>query len=150
MDRWAARSLEERVQLFRRRYPNTKITSYKLRKFFKETKIKDKVIRLEKQPKPQDMIDRVVEAADLATAVKLALERKFRIVQLDECMVTRRTMLKHAWSRKRTNVQLDARKLKDEVWAITAAVSREYGVDHIQVFKNSVTKAKFKIFLEGL
>ena len=34
--------------------------------------------------------------------------------------------------------------------AILAAVSREYGVDHIQVFRNSITKAKFKIFLEGL
>ena len=29
-------------------------------------------------------------------------------------------------------------------------VSREYGVDHIQVFRNSVTKVKFKIFLEDL
>ena len=45
---------------------------------------------------------------------------------------------------------MDARQIKDDVKAIVAAVSREYGVDHIQVFRNSVTKAKFKIFLEGL
>ena len=33
---------------------------------------------------------------------------------------------------------------------VIAAVSREYGVDHIQVFQRSVTKIKFKIFLEEL
>lgn len=65
-------------------------------------------------------------------------------------MVTRKTMLTHAWSRKKTNIQVDARQVKNDVKAIVAAVSREYGVDHIQVFRNSVTKAKFKIFLEGL
>ena len=34
--------------------------------------------------------------------------------------------------------------------AIVAAVSREYGLDHIDVFKDSVNKTKFKLFLEGL
>ena len=33
---WATRSLAERVQLFKRRYPTSKITIYKLRKLYRE------------------------------------------------------------------------------------------------------------------
>ena len=31
-----------------------------------------------------------------------------------------------------------------------AAVSRENGLDHFEIFRHSVTKIKFKLFLEGL
>lgn len=34
--------------------------------------------------------------------------------------------------------------------AIVAAVSREYGVDLVQVYKHSINKMKFKIFLQEL
>ena len=142
--------MEERMQLFRRRFPNSKITSYRLRKFFKEITLRKKCIRLDKLPKPADVQDQLLQRVDLANDVQMALERRFRIVQLDECMVTRRTLPTHAWSQKKTNIRLDARKLSNEVKAILAAVSREFGLDHIQVFNNSVTKAKFKIFLESL
>jgi len=40
--------------------------------------------------------------------------------------------------------------MKAEVKAIVAAVSREYGLEHFEVFKHSVNKIKFKFFLEGL
>ena len=34
--------------------------------------------------------------------------------------------------------------------AIILAVSREYGVDNIEIYPNSITKRKFKTFLENL
>ena len=34
--------------------------------------------------------------------------------------------------------------------AILVAVSREYGLDHIEVHVKSITKIKFKMFLENL
>ena len=40
--------------------------------------------------------------------------------------------------------------MPNEVKAIIAAVSREYGLEHIDVFSRSITKIKFKLFLEGL
>ena len=48
------------------------------------------------------------------------------------------------------NIQLDIKKIDMEAQSIIAAVSREYGVDHIDVFGRSITKIKFKLFLEGL
>jgi len=51
----------------------------------------------------------VVQAVELTNDVRLAIERKFRIVQLDECYVTKNTLSKTAWSLKKTNVQLDYR-----------------------------------------
>ena len=31
-----------------------------------------------------------------------------------------------------------------------AAVSREFGLEHIEIFRHSITKIRFKLFLEGL
>ena len=41
----ASYSLEERLAMFKRRYPNSKVTVYKLRKLYKQYGIKKKVIR---------------------------------------------------------------------------------------------------------
>ena len=65
MSRWAARSLKERVQLFRRRYPTAKISVYKLKKLYKEKKIRRKVIRLTKAPKQASLMDIAIQAAEL-------------------------------------------------------------------------------------
>ena len=48
---WATKSLQQRVQLFKKRYPGSQITPYKLRKLYKEHKIRKKMIQNAKQPK---------------------------------------------------------------------------------------------------
>ena len=45
---WSAKSIEEWVALFKQRYPYAHITIYKLRKFYKENKIKKKLVRIGK------------------------------------------------------------------------------------------------------
>ena len=85
--------------------------------------------------------------AEYANAVRMAFERKFRIIQLDECLVTKNTIPKTAWSLKRMNIQLDNKELNIGALAIMAAISREYGVDKVMVFKRSINKDKFNIFL---
>ena len=45
---------------------------------------------------------------------------------------------------------LDYKDVQNEVQAVIAAVSRENGLDHFEIFRHSVTKIKFKLFLEGL
>ena len=50
LDNWASKSIEQRVRLFVRRYPTTKTTTYKIRKLYKNHKIKKKVIRTCKVP----------------------------------------------------------------------------------------------------
>ena len=150
MDAWATKSLEQRVALFKRRYPNSKINVYKLRKLYEKLKIKNKVIRKNKILDRAGLEKITIQAAEMANDVQMAIERKFRIVQVDECYVNKNTLLKTAWSLKKSNVVLDYKQLPCEVKAITAAVSREYGLDHIEVFSHSITKIKFKLFLEGL
>ena len=73
-----------------------------------------------------------------------------RIIQIDECYVTRNTLSKFAWSARNTSLELDHKSLELEVKSIIAGVSRERGLDHIDVFRHSFTKIKFKLFLEGL
>ena len=63
----------------------------------------------------------------------MALERNFRVIYLDECMITKRTLPSHVWSLPKTNVFLDQKEISIKAKAILAAVSREYGLDHIEV-----------------
>ena len=50
-------SLEERVRLFKKRYPGTKTSIYKLRKLYTKHKIRKKVIRIGKTPKQASLMD---------------------------------------------------------------------------------------------
>ena len=48
--RWVSKSLEERVRLFERRYPGSKVTPYKLRLLYAKHKIRKKCIKYGKIP----------------------------------------------------------------------------------------------------
>ena len=147
---WATKSLSERVMLFKRRFPMAAMTVYKLRKLYAEKRIKKKIIRKTKIADRATLEKITLQANDLANDVRMASERGFRIIQLDECYVTKNTLQSNAWAIKRENIDLDYKQLQLEVKAIIAAVSRENGLDHMEVFRHSTTKIKFKLFLEGL
>jgi len=80
----------------------------------------------------------------------MAIEKKFRVIQLDECYVTKSAIPKRAWTPLRTNIPLDMKEITGEIYAIVAAVSREKGLEHFDVFERSFTKIKWKMFLEDL
>ncbi len=69
---------------------------------------------------------------------------------LDEFVVTKRTLSTHVWTRKLTNAQMDMSWIRQPCKAVLLAVSQEMGLDHIEVYNNSVNKEKFKIFLHNL
>ena len=121
--------MDERVVLFKRRYPNSNINVYKLRKLYRKFKIKKKFIRKTKILNRQAMENIVIQAEEYANDVRLAIEKKFRIVQLDECFVTRNTIPKTAWSLNKRNIELDNKSTDIDAKCIIAAVSREYGID---------------------
>ena len=60
MKNWASKSIEERVRLFNRRYPQSKTTPYKLRKLYFKHNIKKKMIKIGKIPSPPNLYDQVV------------------------------------------------------------------------------------------
>ena len=72
--------MDERVALFKRRYPGSKITVYKLRKLYAKKKIKKKVLRIGKVPKVATMMEIAMEAAELSQNIQMALERRLRII----------------------------------------------------------------------
>ena len=53
----------------------------------------------------------------------MASERRFRIVMLDECVVTNKTLPTHVWSRKLTNASIDLSWFKQPCKAIILAIS---------------------------
>ena len=59
-------------------------------------------------------------------------------------------MNKHAWTLPRTNIILDISDVYIKAHAVLVAISRERGVDLVEVFEKSINKQKFKIFLETL
>ena len=80
----------------------------------------------------------------------MAVERHFRVVQLDECVITKKTMGKYAWTLPKTNIVLDQSEVYTKTYAVIVAISRECGVDLVQVYDKSINKQKFKTFLENL
>ena len=68
-------------------------------------------------------------AHDLAQDVSLAHEMGFRIVYIDECLITKSTIPKLEWSTKSNNIKIDLSSFDTAPVAIIGAVSREYGLE---------------------
>ena len=75
--------------------------------------------------------------------IRFALTQGFRIIYLDEMMVTKSTLPKTEWSHKLENYRLDLSKIDTSAVAVLCAVSREFGVEHIMLFRRSVDRMKF-------
>ena len=77
-------------------------------------------------------------------------EAGFRVVMVDEMMVTKSTLPTHDWTRPNTNHELDLSQIDTRAIAVVGAVSRERGVELIMTFRKSVDMVKFRTFLEEL
>ena len=100
---------------------------------------------------PSRSVNRAVEEAiNLAEDCRSAVLNGFRIVQLDECMCTKKTWPKTDWSFKRQNTTTEWHQMNMQAIAIIAAVSREKGIELAMTFPKSVNVSKYKIFLENL
>ena len=91
-----------------------------------------------------------MQAAELRQAAMMAAEEGRRLVYLDEFMLTKRTMLTHAWTLPRTNILVDMKQLNEKPKAVIVAASKEHGVEFYMIFEKSVNKVKFNQFLEGM
>ena len=65
-------------------------------------------------------------------------------------VVTKRTLPKGDWAQPLTNSLLDMSKIDTKPIAVLGAVSMEYGLEHVMLFKKSVNIKRFKLFLEEL
>ena len=71
-------------------------------------------------------------------------ERGFRIIYLDECMVTKTTLPTHAWSNFKSNINVTYNQYNRTAVACLAGVSVTHGLDHLMLFDSSVNNEKFK------
>ncbi len=70
-----------------------------------------KKIRKTKILNEQDAWKVILRANDLARNVSMAIERRIRIVQLDECVVSKLTVPAYAWTNKKTNILYDLSRI---------------------------------------
>ena len=69
---------------------------------------------------------------------------------LDETMFTRRTIGDSEWTLPKQNALFDEARLNEPTLAVLAAVSKEKGHEHYDVFEKSVNVGKYKSWLTQL
>ena len=80
----------------------------------------------------------------------MAIDMRRKIIQLDEFVITKKTLPTHVWTLPRNNMQVDQSKAYTETFAVLLAISREKGIEMVDIYKKSINKVKFKQFLERL
>ena len=79
-----------------------------------------------------------------------AKKQGYRIVYIDETVVTRKTVPLTEWTRKKENMSVDITKIDEPTLALLSGISREKGQEHYQIFEQSVNIDKFLEWLAGL
>ena len=74
----------------------------------------------------------------------------FRIIYIDETMITKSTIATHEWSNKNNNYKIDMKHYAKYTVAVMAGISKEYGLDIISTYDRSINIPKFKEFLQNL
>ena len=54
------------------------------------------------------------------------------------------------WTLPKTNLQIDQKEAFTETYAVVLAISRERGIELVEIHKKSINKMKFKLFLDRL
>jgi hypothetical protein len=138
------------MMMFKRKYPYAHITIYKLRKLYREQRIKKKSVRISKVPNYRTLTRTQDDILDLYDDLSAAIGWNYRVVMLDEMMITKRTFPTHDWAKLHSNTKMDWSQMNNEPVAVLGAVSRERGIELMMTFPKSVNVPKFKIFLEEL
>ena len=100
------KSLEERAADFMRVFPSKSMSSSRLQRIYKKITVRKKKVRITKilNRRQRRKLKRYIPVVqDQITEYR---RRGFRIIYLDEMMITTRTMPTHEWSRKNTNVTI--------------------------------------------
>ena len=94
------------MQLTKKRFPHCHCTVYKLRKLYRVHRINKKKIRFGKTMPIRSIPHAHQEAMEMQGDVQSAVLAGFRILYLDEMMVTKRTFPSHDWSALKSNTEL--------------------------------------------
>jgi len=138
LKRQTGMALGVRLAEFLSKFPEKKISLTTFCRIYKKHQIRNKRIKITKLP------DRVVrqrikkQTAFMAKQLHEMIDRGFRIIFLDETLITKSTIPKREWTPKKQRLDIDFSQFSREVIAIIASISREAGVDMIMTFPKSV------------
>ena len=143
-------TIAERRAQFLRRWPDRQISESKYWSLYRKHHVRKKKIRITKinDANRERRIRRETEF--MAQQLKVMTQRGFRIVYLDETMVTTKTIPTHEWSGVKHQIQVDQQHYGRKAIAVLAGVSQERGVDLMMQFEKSVNIEKFKVWLDEL
>ena len=74
----------------------------------------------------------------------------FRVIYLDEMMVTTSRIPTHEYNRKNSSIQIDRKQYSHKSIAVLAGISASCGLDLMMTFDRSVDVRKFLVFLDAL
>ena len=147
---WVGKSLDERCVMFHRHFGNHRINQTLLRQFYQKHKIKRKRIKLTKQIKP----DRENESEQWRLAVKERVSdlkgAGYRIIYLDECFITSKTMMTMSYSPYKTSHRIPMSSVDQPTYSLILAISKENGLEHYDVYKKGFNEVMFADYLDKL
>ena len=140
--------LAGRCARFHRQFPEMRISVGKIREIYRQRLVRRKMLREEKMV-TRDHLSRI-DADARRAYIQLCdyVGRGFSIVYLDKVCFTKTTLPKLCWSACRQPLQLDYRQYDTGCYAVIAAISYGRGLELIQIEKDAIDRARFKVFLE--
>ena len=116
-------TIGERRAQFLRRYPDRQISESQYWRLYRKHHVRKKKIRITKV-NDADRERRIRRETEfMAQQLRVMMQRGFRIVYLDETMVTTKTIPTHEWSGVNHQIQVDQRQYGRKAIAVLAGVS---------------------------
>ena len=121
-----------------------------LRQIYKQHHISKKKIKWAKTQKVPDPEKTKQQLTTMKRQLTMARNDGYRLVYIDETCFTRKTLSDTEWARSKENMTVDQAKLDELTLALLCGISKENGVEHFEIFEQSVNVEKFKQYLDGL
>ena len=147
LQKWACKTLAERVVLFHRRFGEVSISVKTLYNLYKKTGIKRKALRFVKTMRYQDPEERKMLLAAMIDQVRQAISSGKRIIFSDEAVFTTATLPNRAYSAKKHNVHIEEKLTSSPAVAVVAGVSVEGGLEGYHIQARSIDSDAFIQFV---
>ena len=147
LQKWACKTLAERVVLFHRRFGEVSISVKTLYNLYKKTGIKRKALRFVKTMRYQDPEERKMLLTAMIDQVRQAVSSGKRIIFSDEAVFTTATLPNRAYSAKKHNVHIEEKLASSPAVAVVAGVSVEGGLEGYHIQARSIDSDAFIQFV---
>ena len=97
--------------------------------------------------KKRSQLEMSRDLARVKRQLTMARKDQYRIIYIDEKVLSRTTVPKSEWTLPHENVRVDQDKLKEPTLCLLSGISKERGQEHYQIFEDSVNITKFKNYL---